>query len=200
MPTKEFAIALLNATSPFVAATAWPICIFFVFWLFREQLRELLAQIKNLKWQGIEASFGEQVQILEGSAPAAILKAKTTTHKSNIPSTTPTIEQKQAILEIAKASPRAAIVEAWLYVEASVFDLLKRRNLLPDQRTVSIREAFAILAKHEIISSEILGFAMSAYHLRNEAAHSLEFSHESSKVGIFIDLINSLSEVLASSQ
>lgn len=139
MTTEEFILRLLRVLALYVAALAWPICIFLVFRLFKDQIRGLLSQIKNVSWQGLEASFGDRVVKLESKLSKATRdKINSSNKKSALPLLSDT--QREAIQQLALTSPRAAIVEAWLYVEASVFDLLKRKGLLPEQRRVSLRE------------------------------------------------------------
>jgi hypothetical protein len=60
----------MQFTASLVESLAWPLAIFFVFFLFRDALRKLIATLARISFQNITAEFA-RVEIDEANLPAS---------------------------------------------------------------------------------------------------------------------------------
>ncbi len=152
--------------SNIISAIAWPLSVFLIVWVLRSPLYQLLPLIKKLKYKEFELEFGEVLKEIEPSSGTSDAKIEEPIN--------PTI---QRFLQLTEISPRAAIVEAWLHVEAALIECGIRNGVFTsnDLPKSSIEAANLMLSK-EIISSSQAKYFKNLQLLRNKAVHNQEIS------------------------
>ena len=100
MSVLEFIVALIDSL-------AWPLAVVVLFVLFRGQIVALLSLLRRIKYGDLDVYFSEQLEEVESQ----VQSIPTGNH-------VPAVDDR--IREIASISPRVAIIESWLTVEAAV--------------------------------------------------------------------------------
>ena len=134
-------------------------------------IRRVLPQLARLRFKDLELDFGRR--LAEARAEAATLPA-TQLPATQLPA--PTATSDDALIRLADASPRAAILEAWLRLEAAALSAARRRGttepisqLRTPGRLIESREELGVIdARQAAVFHELRS-------LRNSAAHALGF-------------------------
>jgi hypothetical protein len=149
-----------------VKALAWPAAVLVIFLVIRRPLMALLPLLGRLKFKDLELDFGRR--LAEASAEAAVLPGAETGAKH--PS------RDDPLLRLAAVAPRAAILEAWLHLEAVALAAARKRgtdepisHLRSPTRLIEALEEFGVIdARQAAVFHELRS-------LRNSAAHALGF-------------------------
>ena len=96
----------LSFIAAIVKALAWPLTALGIFLVLRRPLLALVPLLARLKFKDFELDFGRR--LAEVSAEAA-----------RLPSVRAGNAADEALLRLAPVAPRAAILEAWLRLEAA---------------------------------------------------------------------------------
>ena len=99
-----------------VDSVVWPITVIAAFLLLKSQLPVLFRFVERLKSRGLEVEFRKDVQQLSEQSRAA-LPALASGEQPD--------ESRNRLYAIAEISLRAAILEAWLEVEAAAANTLQ---------------------------------------------------------------------------
>lgn len=111
-----------------IDAVAWPLAIFFVAFLFRDELRNVASNLKRLKWGGAEAEFANQIE-------EAKQVAKTLDPVGDEASSV-NDQQTYTLLEQAEVSPAGAVILAYKRVEerlVRVFEIASEEGAIPSE-------------------------------------------------------------------
>ena len=149
---------------------AWPLAIVTIALVFRPQIRALLSRIKRGKFGPAEFVFEEEIKEL---AEERSLLA------NQNPSQPPLAPVETASVSLAAANPRAAILEAWIGVEASVNQLVKTTTLPKFVHPRDFSGVVRALARNGVIAAEDISLINEIRALRNQAAHDQEFTPSS---------------------
>jgi hypothetical protein len=170
----------LEFTSNVIGHLAWPVAILFLGFMFREQVRALLAKMKTLKAPGgIEADFSmdvakvaeeaKQVHVEVVAPPPAGTQFGTPSVKQGPPPQ----DEKDRLYELIRERPAALIVDAWRDLEKAMLDLIGVKGLyVPPSRLQNPALWPTWLVKDNLISDEIAGLIVELRHLRNRVAHA----------------------------
>lgn len=158
--------------SSIVTAIAWPLSVILIVWILRSPLYQLVPLIKKLKYKEFELEFNEVLKEIDPTS-SGVSESKIDEPKD------PTI---QRFLQLTEISPRAAIVEAWLHVEAALIECGIRNGVFRDNNLPknSVEAANLMLSKEIISSNQAEGFK-NLQLLRNKAVHSQELPELSEK-------------------
>lgn len=173
----------LTFLSNVIAAVAWPATVLIVIWLVRKELPAIVRSLRRFKYKDVELEFGESAkavaeqvkEALPPSGEAPILPAQSTTDAR---------ARLQAIAEIA---PRAAILEAWLLVEAAAADVIRKRNVDRPARYAGPLRLREGLERAEALNERQLWVFESLRKLRNEAVHVPEAEFTKEAVMNYVD-------------
>jgi hypothetical protein len=154
-----------------LAACAWPTAIVFLILLFRKPILDALPNLKRLKAGSFEIEFGEKVKVLELKADEARLPP--------IDRALEDVIEPDAVrlFVLAEVSPRLAILEAWLLVEASIEYAIDQLGMRPIP--VHTRSLYYILQQLPLrhpSSQKLVSIIFELHDLRNKAVHRPEFS------------------------
>lgn len=169
-----------------VSALAWPVTIFIIIVLLRKPLKELLPRLLKLKYKDLELSFDKELkEAIEKADTTALPKVDDLVVDSAI------IEKRKRLFVLARNYPRAAILEAWLELEASIGNALYAQNITTkNERTsgkISYKNSAKILFEN---TPQYMSYFNSLLDLRNMAVHSGEdeFEIDNKKAVSFIEL------------
>lgn len=101
---------VFSFTSELVKATAWPIATMILFYFMRKPLFDLIPLVRKLKYKDLEMEFSKEIQTLKTEAEDAFGKRDGKDTDRN---------HKTIALDLVSFSPRAAIIEAWIELEAA---------------------------------------------------------------------------------
>jgi hypothetical protein len=161
-------------------ALVWPLAVSAGVFALRKPLLDLIPFLEELKYKEFSLRFHRQVveakEQIEQSEAVESLPA-------------PVAAEHDALLRVARLSPRAAVLEAWLYLESTLLDISVARG--------------QIGLKHHFRGHSRLGHAMlelkafdepdfQLFHrllkLRNEAANAPELALTSSDAEEYVSL------------
>lgn len=117
MDLREFAASLIGSL-------AWPLTVTAAVLLLRHQIAGLLPALRRLRIKDVELEFGRAVEELKKEAE---------TEELPTPRELPDMPVERLAV-IADVSPRAAILEAWLYLESACLDAAEGLGLLAKGR------------------------------------------------------------------
>jgi hypothetical protein len=174
----------LDALAKLLAALAWPVAAVSIVLVLRTEIKDLLSRLKRGKWAGAEFEFAEDVRAAEEAA--------------DIPRTPETQQLDAVAVEKATLDPRGAILSAWLDVEAALNILVERKNLGEGYTRITKRPTTAIrlVQKAELLSPNHVNLFQDLRAMRNEAAHSTDFSPPADAVARYVRLAQELAAEL----
>ncbi|AMM02820.1 MULTISPECIES: DUF4145 domain-containing protein [Pseudomonas] len=157
----EIALGIVNAVS-------WPVCILWLAYLFRPEIRAVFTRVSSLKFKEFEASFSEELSKTEETLAKLEDSIGPTLPKA--PSTPPELRQLERIAEV---SPRAAIIEAWRLIELAA----GQSGFVQGATIPRINVAMFInsLIREGKIPVDSEATFEKLRELRNQAAHSSDF-------------------------
>lgn len=150
-----------------IDSIAWPIAAIWLGYIFKSELKSLLARMSKFKYGEIEAQFEQIKTELENISIEAqpILKVNKINEHN---------KRYEYLMSLAESSPRAAILETWIQIESELLSLCKRANFTPSnpKNTLTLIHD---MVKEDILPSNIFPLIYKLRKLRNEAAHLPEF-------------------------
>ncbi|MDX3936380.1 hypothetical protein [Stenotrophomonas sp.] len=157
--SAQAAMDWLTFVVELLKATAWPAAAIVIAFLFRSQIRDLLARIKKGKIGPAEFEFEQGVRDLTEDLPPAV----------------PIEQVPPADVTLASLNPRAAILEVWVKLEA-VMNRLASSNSVDSRRGRSSLYQARLLHKGGVITNDDMAMFNDLRVLRNQAAHDEDFS------------------------
>lgn len=156
----------LEFFSSLVASVAWPVAVIVLVAILREPLKGLVPLLQRMKYKDFEMEFGRK--LAEAREDAAVddellIDAELTPEETRI-------------IELARVSPRAAVTEAWRWVELASLDTA--RKLLGEEfrnKTFTF-QAMRKLEQDDRMDRGALALMRDLRGLRNDAVHSPDFA------------------------
>jgi hypothetical protein len=190
-PTKEKdnSAKWLDFFRHLVEALAWPIVAILVVWRVGPEIKKKIPLLKKLKAGPVEAEFNEEVAALRQEAEAQFPKSEQDKAVST---------EEARLLELAKVSPRSAIIEAWRTVEVVANQAVLARTTtsrISDLKESRVRSPVALareLGTRQILNSQQLSVFHELRYLRNQAAHAEDFETNFESVNNYIQLTEAL--------
>lgn len=171
-----------------IDSLAWPIAIIWLGYVFRSKIRQLISRMSHLKYKDIEAKFEKELK--EAEMEANVLKSKINKKWENAYARG-LFTQYEQLERIAEVSPRAAILEAWIDVEAAVSAASENAGIgirLPINYSRLVKK----LVSMGKIPEEVLPLYSRLLKLRNEAAHTQDFALDQYEAIGYLDLSRKL--------
>ena len=159
----------LTFIAEIVKALAWPAMVLALVLLLRKPIADLIPLLTRLKYKDLELEFGRRLAEVTAEAgeelppphPPAPLEAA----------------EEQALVELAKVSPRSAVTEAWRQVEVAAVEAARRNDIsLSPSDATSPARVLRALERHRVIDAGKLGLIHNLRELRNQAVHSPDFA------------------------
>jgi len=167
----------LTFISKIVDALAWPGTLVALLLIIRKELPAIARSLRKLKFKDIELEFGEAAKAVASEAKDAVPPSNPSVLLAGLPKE----EMALKLSSIAELAPRAAILEAWLQVEAAAVDVVRKRTgtgLTSMPGPMRLRDS---LVRVEVLNSRQVAIFENLRTLRNEAVHfpDAQFTKES---------------------
>jgi hypothetical protein len=174
-----------------IKALAWPLTLVGVLLALRRPLLALLPLVTRLRYKDLEFDFSRRLE--EASAEAAALAAGAA---GGAGERAPPASGD--LLALARTSPRAAILEAWIRLEAAALDAARRRGApdpvshlrAPTRLIEALEEGGVLDARQAAVFHDLRS-------LRNSAAHALNFTPAPETAADYVRLAARLEQSLA---
>ena len=155
MSVLEFIVALIDSL-------AWPLAVVVLFVLFRGQIVALLSLLRRIKYGDLDVYFSEQLEEVESQV-------------QSIPTGNQVPEVDDRIREVVRISPRLAIIESWLAVEAAMTALSDVGSPNPARSHGRMSSLERILEEAGVIDATVAALIASLRIIRNKAVHISDF-------------------------
>jgi hypothetical protein len=167
----------LSFFSELVSSLAWPIAAVVIAFLFKGEITKLLGRITHVKYGDSEIEFREGVKKTSQQA------------KETLPEDSSENEARSnRLYELAKVSPRGAIIDAWLGVEEKLREYATRSAIEQHSSTIDLIRA---VDWHSMelgtIGKGVIRMLYKLQSLRDEAVHLTDSSIDTSTA---IDYVN----------
>lgn len=174
-----------NLVARIIEAIAWPVILVVFIFLFRPQIVRILERLSKIKYKDLEVVFDEKLKDAE-----FIAKEINIPQPEVIRSTIEPVIQTSlydSLNEIAAHSPRAAVTEAWLNIEAASQEAASALEMEPRKRR-SGREVIDFLVQQNKLPASAIRLYRTLRETRNMATHTLEWEMDSEEATRYIDL------------
>jgi hypothetical protein len=141
---------------------AWPAALFGCVWLFREKLIELLPLLR-MKYKDFDVSFRLDKAEKEAEKLTAI---------ADSPGTQPTPEEKNRFEQIARLSPRAALLEVRANLEEAVRSFGQAVGVPSVRPYMNYASIIRTLRKNDLIDANTSALLDDLRAIGNAAAHN----------------------------
>jgi hypothetical protein len=159
MDGYQFIASLLQS----LVSLAWPAALFACVWIFREKLNALLPLLR-MKYKDFDISFYRWE-----SAEKEVAKLSV---GSDTPETKPTPEEKSKFEQIAKLSPRAALLEMRVNLEEAVRSFAQAIGMPSTGPYLNYASLIRALRKTSLIDANTSGLLDDLRAIGNAAAHN----------------------------
>jgi hypothetical protein len=177
---------ILTFVSEMAKALAWPVTVLLILLLIRRPLLEYIPFVRRLRYGDLELDFEREVVQLSAKASRALPSSE---------------GARPRLTQTAYISPRAAVLEAWLELEAVAMEASKRHGLALTSREMrSPLELGQALEKAGVLSGEKLEIYHRLRNLRNAAAHATHFAFDPEVAIEYADLADRLVQHLRESK
>ena len=160
----------LTFISNIVTATAWPLATLAIALLLRSPMSKAIGLISRVKFSEVEVEFERQLTAAKEEASSEL--PTETFENVGLPASV-----DDHVIKLAGVSPRAAVLESWRQVESAA--LTAAENLLGAEKfknkTMTF-QAISTIERSTTVPERIVDLLRRLRSLRNQAAHSSEFS------------------------
>jgi len=164
-------------------AAAWPVATIILVVMFRGELRRLLSRIKKGKVGSAEFEFENDVdKLVEQIATKAPVGEA--------------VSLAPATLQLATASPREALLNAWIEIEVALRSLAEKHDLLTAQTKCNTTALIRTLAKAELLPQAYVPGFIALRRLRNTAAHEVDFSPSEEAILSYLEIAEELKQIV----
>jgi hypothetical protein len=176
-------VDVLTFISEIIKALAWPATVITLLILVRKELPAIAKSLRRLKFKGVELEFGDAAKAIATEAKDALPKTPTEGRLFGQPKE----EMANKITAIAEIAPRAAILEAWLQVEAAAADLVRKRDIAKISPTSGPMRLRNMLVRIDALNPKQIAIYENLRRLRNQAVHVPEAQFTPESVKDYID-------------
>ena len=171
-PWMEFISSLADSLS-------WPIVVLAAVVVFYPHIGRLIDKVVSIRIGDKQINFARELDATLDAALEQADKASLQVTPSDFLEQTVSDGALRSIKkarESTEDSPRAAIIEAWLGVERALSDACGRLNLAQSYGGMrTFRETSGLMRTAGHLDADLLGLLHHLRHLRNEAAHAIQF-------------------------
>jgi hypothetical protein len=174
---------------------AWPLALLAIAFIFRNELRKLVLYNALPKERKLNVRLAESLDearmiadsILEESG---IVYSEEESAKSSI-----FVARNDLIKRLTQSSPRAAIIETWVEIEAVIIEVAYQAEIFSRGPMASRRVLDRLIEKGEI-NKRILSFYKWMRDIRNKATHLPDGAIDRSDAERYCELSNIMIEIL----
>lgn len=173
----------LTFIAKIVEALAWPGTFLAVLLVIRKELPAIARSLRKVKFKDVELEFGEAARAVASDAKDAVPPSKPDLRLIGEPKD----ELAVRLASIAGIAPRAAILEAWLQVEAAAIDVIRKRTDASHSSVPGPMRLRDNLVRAEVLNSKQVEVFEMLRILRNEAVHYPDAQFTKASVVNYID-------------
>ena len=132
-----------------ISTLAWPVTLIILFFIIRKELPKIAGSLRKVKYKDVELEFGAAIKAVAEDVKDSVplTQSKDIAGKS-------TNEIKSRLDAVAEIAPRAAILEAWIQVEAAAADVINKKGLAGKACYVGPARLRDDLQKENILNSK----------------------------------------------
>ena len=153
-----------------LVGVAWPLSIFGIVLLLRKDLASVIARLTKLRYKDLEAEFNETLRKIEAPQAIQLPPAEVEEQEAGHP----LAERKKELYALAAASPRAAVLESWINLEAQIRRSAEYLQVEPKRDVLSVLTALSQKSKR--VSPGFAEAVKALRQLRNVATHEPNLS------------------------
>jgi hypothetical protein len=178
----------LTFIAKLVEFLSWPSATVVLVLLLRGEIKDLFRYVKKLKAGPVEAEFEREVKELKATAEA---------QPQLLPPPEGATPERQMLLQLVQINPRSAVLEAWRGVEEASLRVIQNKGFyVPEREANSPLAVIRSLNKENVLSGEEIALYHDLRALRNQAAHSQDFSPTVDAALSYIELAGRLRRAL----
>ena len=170
---------LLTFIAEIIKAAAWPLAAVILALIFRKQVQDLLTRVKKGKVGPAEFEFEQGVRALQAEAPGVLPT------ESKVP-----VESAEVLR--AETEPRSAVLEAWLGVESALRALAESKGMHVALAHQELTQVAHTLESSGVLKPRFVSLYRDLRHLRNQAAHEINFTPSAESVLNYVALARRL--------
>lgn len=167
-----------------VEALAWPSVVVGVLLFLRKELPSILRSLRKLKFKDVELEFDESARALAAETRRAV-PAKDDSDFLVMGQSYSAVTNR--LVDLADLSPRAAILEAWLLVEASAAEFLRKHQSSVSRAYPGPLRLLDGLRNAEVLTPPQEAAFEHLRKLRNDAVHTPDAEFTSKAVSNYIE-------------
>jgi len=174
---------VLTFIAKLVEALAWPLVVGGMLLYLRKELPTILLSLRKLKFKDVEMEFGEAAIALAVETRRVVPSPKLDVKVIGEPEN----RAAERLDAIAELSPRAAILEAWLMVEAAAANLIRKNGLSNLGSTPGPQRIKEGLRRAEVLTPPQENAFEHLRRLRNEAVHVPDAQFTAAAVSSYVE-------------
>lgn len=175
----------LTFISEIIKSLAWPAAVVSLVIMLKKPIAQLIPLLRKLKYKELEMEFSKEIAELKAEASVPISSVGQSTSTQTSPA--------NRLLQLVNFSTRAAIMEAWLEVEAAATEVASSFwNEPPSDTLRNYPKLGEYLLQCQVIDKKQLEIFNKLRQLRNKAAHAEELNLSESDAKSYIELASAL--------
>ncbi|WP_217475236.1 DUF4145 domain-containing protein [Stutzerimonas stutzeri] len=159
----------MEIAAEIIKSIAWPIAAIWIAQLFKSEVRALFGRVSHLKYKELEAQFEKGIELAKNQARQLDHEKYKALRNASIDGILTTFE---LVNRIALTSPRAAIIEYWIDLEAAISAAAKKAGISSSNTSKNVSK----LIEMGHVSANVMPLYMQLKELRNQATHMPDFS------------------------
>ena len=158
----------LEFIASIIDSLAWPSAFVAVIYFLKEKLAVLFPYVEKVQYKDFAVHFSKSMSELAEESSARILREKERIDEEPGPQ-----ELREYLYQLAKLSPRSAVLEAWLNVEAWAKAKLSRQKDIDKEKLSALApyRLGSLLESEQILNKDDMKIFHSLRELRNQAVH-----------------------------
>lgn len=171
-------------TTEIVKAIAWPISVVILVFIVRKPIFDLIPLIKKFKYKALELEFSQEMQSLKVVAEDAFVEHVGNKADNSKPS---------IALDLVSFSSRAAIIEAWIELEAAAIEVAG--SFWNQDGKVVLRNYSKLgdyLHQSKVLDDKQLTIFNKLRELRNKSAHIETLNLSENDARAYIEMASNL--------
>lgn len=169
----------LTFISNLVESLAWPTAVVIIAIVLREEVGRLLSKISRIRHNDTEVEFRNELAAAKKEA------------EKTLPNYKSTILNMRQTSELARLSPRGAIIESWLKIEEALLKYAKRHGIQVNKnKPFTIRELHFHTLDYGNVGKGVFEMLERLRRTRNEAVHLSDAQIEEELAAEYVELAN----------
>ena len=172
-----------------IEALVWPGVVLVAVYLLRKPIIELIPQLKKLKYKELEMEFDHELEALSKKSQESRARVEIEAPKEE--------EEDYYLQRVKELSPRAAIMESWLGLEATAISTAQHFKITPEKKRINFHMAVQALRKKNVLTDQDVANINDLRSLRNKAAHEIDFPITEDEAAKFMEIARDQADIIA---